>query len=212
MTHTPDPQTPHPGRLSRPARIVLVVTVLAAVVLMGMRLVQATPGTADSSSPRTDRAIGAPGLTVYEASDRDPAPPIEGRTLDDTDFALADLTGRIVVVNVWGSWCGPCRAETPELVRVALEHEDEGVRFIGIDTRDRLAAAQAFVRKFKVPYPSLFDADGRVLQPLAQLIPTAAVPSTLVVDTEGRIAARVIGRITYPTLDGLLDDLEGESR
>lgn len=152
------------------------------------------------------------GFTEYPAGERTPAPTVEGTTLEGDSLSLADYTGHIVVVNVWGSWCGPCRAETPELVRLANEHKDQGVRFLGIDTRDSRAAAQAFVRRFKVPYPSLFDADGRVLLPLTQLVPSAAVPSTLVVDADGNVAARIIGRVTYSTLNGLLDDLEGESR
>lgn len=152
------------------------------------------------------------GFTSYPVGERHAAPVLEGTTLEGDPLSLADFQGHIVVVNVWGSWCGPCRAETPELVRLALEHKDQGVRFLGIDTRDSQGAAQAFVRRFKVPYPSLFDADGRTLLPLTQLIPTAAVPSTLVVDAEGNVAARVIGRVTYTTLNGLLEDIEGESR
>ena len=152
------------------------------------------------------------GLAIYPVGERPEVPALEGTTLDGEPLRLADLQGHIVVINVWGSWCGPCRAETPDLVRIARQHEDQGVRFLGIDTRDNLPAAKAFVARFKVPYPSLFDADGRVLLPLARLIPSAAVPSTLVIDADGNVAARVVGRVTYATLTGLLDDLEGEPR
>lgn len=152
------------------------------------------------------------GFSSYLLGERAAAPAVEGSTLEGDPLSLSDFKGHIAVVNVWGSWCGPCRAETPELVRVAREHKDQGVRFLGIDTRDSLGAARAFVRRFKVPYPSLFDSDGRTLLPLTQLVPTAAVPSTLVVDAEGNVAARVIGRVTYTTLNGLLEDLESEPR
>lgn len=160
-----------------------------------------------------DAARGAEvGFTSFPVGERAVAPALEGTTLEGDPLSLADFEGHIVVVSVWGSWCGPCRAEAPDLVRVAREHKKQGVRFLGIDTRDSLSAAQAFVRRFKVPYPSLFDSDGRTLLPLTQLVPTAAVPSTLLVDADGDVAARVIGRVTYTTLSGLLHDLESESR
>lgn len=147
-----------------------------------------------------------PGVDIYPAADRVAAPALEGTTLDGNQLALSDWSGDIVVINVWGSWCAPCRAETPDLVRLADETEDQGVRFLGVDTRDNLSSARAFVEKFKVPYPSLFDEDGQTLLAFRDVIPTAVIPSTVVVDREGRIAARIIGPVTYDTLRGLLDD------
>lgn len=171
-----------------------------------------SPSTSTADTTGGSQAGTETGLTTYPPENRPESPTLEGTTLDGTPFNLADLTGNIVVINVWGSWCGPCRAETPDLVRVAGHHEDKGVRFVGIDTRDNLPAAQAFVRQYNVPYPSVFDEDGRALLPFNRLIPSAAVPSTLVVDTDGNVAATVVGRVTYATLDGLLDDLEAEAR
>lgn len=183
------------------------------VLVIAVLLVGKTDLWGSSAEDSGDAASGVEvGFTSYPVDDRAAAPALEGTTLDGDPLSLADFEGHIVVINVWGSWCGPCRAETPELVRVAREHKKQGVQFLGIDTRDSLAAAQAFVRRFKVPYPSLFDLDGRTLLPLTQLVPTAAVPSTLVVDGDGNVAARVIGRVTYSTLSGLLADLESESR
>ena len=152
------------------------------------------------------------GLTTYKPGDRPEAPALQGSTVEGSAFRLSDLAGHIVVLNVWGSWCGPCRAETPDLVRLARQHEDRGVRFVGIDTRDNLAAARAFVARYDVPYPSVFDEDGRALLPFNHIIPSAAVPSTLVIDPDGKVAARVVGPVTYATLNGLLDDLQGEAR
>ncbi len=189
-----------------------LVWVLAVVVVVMLVVAKAGLWGSSTEDPAGGALGGADvGFTSYPVEERAAAPVLEGTTLDGDPLSLADFEGHIVVVNVWGSWCGPCRAETPELVRVAREHEGQGVRFLGIDTRDSRGAAQAFVRNFKVPYPSLFDADGRTLLPLTQLVPTAAVPSTLVVDAQGNVAARVIGRVTYATLSGILDDLERES-
>lgn len=147
-----------------------------------------------------------PGVDIYPAGERTDAPALEGTTLDSEPLALSDWEGDIVVINVWGSWCAPCRAETPDLVRLANEAEDQGVRFLGVDTRDNMSSAQAFVEKFKVPYPSLFDEDGQTLLPFRDVIPTAVIPSTVVVDRQGQIAARIIGPVTYNTLSGLLED------
>jgi thiol-disulfide isomerase/thioredoxin len=184
--------------------------VFAALVLVGVWLVRATPWSADAAGRGSDRGIADPGLNLYPAGERDPAPPLEGRTLDDTPFNLEDLDGHVVVINVWGSWCGPCRAETPGLVRIANKTADEGVRFVGIDTRDDRAAAQAFVKNYKVPYPSVFDPTGQALLAFRDVIPSAAIPSSLVLDADGNVAARVIGAVDETTLQGLLDDLLAE--
>lgn len=147
-----------------------------------------------------------PGLDLYPVDQRVPAPALEGTTLDGEPFALSNLSGKTVVVNVWGSWCAPCRAETPDLVRLANESADRGVRFVGIDTRDNPAAAKAFVRSFKVPYPSIEDPHGQVLLSFRGVVPTSVVPSTIVIDRRGMIAARIIGPVSYTTLKGILDD------
>jgi len=147
-----------------------------------------------------------PGVDIYPGGERTDAPVLEGTTLDGDTLALSDWAGDIVVINVWGSWCGPCRAETPDLVRLANETKSRGVRFLGVDTRDNLSSAKAFVENFKVPYPSLFDDDGQTLLTFRGVIPTAVIPSTVVVDRQGQIAARIIGPVTYTTLNGLLED------
>ena len=153
----------------------------------------------------------ATGLSRWAPGQRKPAPLLRGRTLDGEELSLASYRGKVVVVNVWGSWCAPCRAEAPDLRRAAIETRSRGVRFLGIDTRDNDAAARAFVREFGIPYPSLVDDDGSILLSLRDTVPAQAIPSTMVVDRRGRIAARVVGRVTYPTLTGLIDDLLAET-
>jgi thiol-disulfide isomerase/thioredoxin len=147
-----------------------------------------------------------PGLDLYPPGKRLQAPTLEGTTLDGESFALSDLAGNIVVINVWGSWCAPCRAETPHLVRLANEDGSRGVRFVGINTRDNPAAAQAFVRSFNVPYPSVEDAEGQLLLNFRDTLPTTVVPTTVVIDRQSQVAARIIGPVTYNTLKALLDD------
>jgi thiol-disulfide isomerase/thioredoxin len=153
-----------------------------------------------------------PGVDIYPPGEREEVPALEGTTLDGDPLAISDWKGDIVVINVWGSWCAPCRAETPDLVRLANETKDRGVRFLGVDTRDSISSAQAFVKKFDVPYPSLFDDGGQTLLSFREVIPTAVIPSTVVVDRQGRVAARIIGPVTYNTLNGLLQDEIGRNR
>lgn len=154
---------------------------------------------------------GAGTVTIVDPADRVAAPPIAGETLDGDALALADYTGRVVVLNVWGSWCGPCRSEAPELVEAAAELEAGGVRFVGVNVRDhgQREAAQAFVRRFEVPYPSLFDPDGSSLLGLRPRV--SAIPSTVVIDPDGMVAATVLGEVTSSTLVELVHDVQGKS-
>jgi thiol-disulfide isomerase/thioredoxin len=155
----------------------------------------------------------SPGLTRWAPPDRPGLPELSGRTLDGGRLDVAAWRGRVVVVNTWGSWCAPCRKEAPELARAWNETNGAGVRFVGIDTRDNDAAARMFVKEFRIGYPSLVDDDGRLMLAFGRAIPVSAVPTTVVVDRQGRIAARIIGPVTYATLRGLIDDTlaEGEA-
>lgn len=150
------------------------------------------------------------GLTRWKPADRPPLPRLRGRTLDGGRLDVSDWRGQVVVVNTWGSWCGPCREEAPDLRRASENYAAAGVRFVGIDTRDNDDAARAFVREFSIGYPSLVDDDGRLMLAFGRTVPVSAVPTTVVVDARGRIAARVIGAVTYATLSGLIDEISAE--
>jgi thiol-disulfide isomerase/thioredoxin len=193
----------------------------AAVSLAAVVLLAGCGGPTDAKTATTgsDRGgAGKPaagdittGLTRWEPAERARMPRLRGRTLVADRFDVSDWRGHVVVVNTWGSWCGPCREETPNLRRVAAETRADGVRFVGIDTRDNDAAARAFVREFAISYPSLVDDDDRLMLAFGRTIPVSAVPTTVVVDARGRIAARVIGAVTYITLRGLVDDTVAEA-
>ena len=183
---------------------------LAALGLLAIVAWQAltwtSPSTRAADHPAGGTVDATPGLKIFPPTERFPAPPLEGTTLDGDSLSLSDWAGKIVVINVWGSWCGPCRAETPDLVRLAREYGGRGVRFVGINTRDNPAAARSFARRFEMPYPSVVDDDGRVLLGFRNVIPTAVVPSSVIVDRHGNVGARIIGPVSYTTLKGLLDD------
>ena len=148
--------------------------------------------------------VGDGTATLVVADDRRPAPTLRGSTLDGTSLDVADLLGSVVVLNVWGSWCGPCKKEQPDLQRAADQLAPEGVRFVGINVRDRTRGnALAHNRRYDVTYPSLFDPSARLVARFDDL-PPSAIPTTVVLDRQGRIAARVLGATSYDELVDLV--------
>jgi DsbE subfamily thiol:disulfide oxidoreductase len=131
-----------------------------------------------------------------------PLPRLAGKTLDgDRLNASAHADGSVLVLNVWASDCAPCRKEQPMLVELARRYGDDGVRFLGINHRDDLEAAKAWVEEFGVPYPSLYDPSGRTAADLGY----PALPDTYVVDREGTIRWVVFGATDEKQLEDLID-------
>ncbi|QAY64318.1 TlpA family protein disulfide reductase [Xylanimonas allomyrinae] len=154
---------------------------------------------------------GDGSVTQWDPADRDDPVTIEGTQFDGTDVSTAEWTGDVVVVNTWYAECAPCRAEAPGLVALAAERASDGVRVLGVNTQDDAGAAQAFERTFGVTYPSIEDASGSVIARLAGVVPLQAVPTTVVLDREHRVAARVVGKADPSTLDALVDDVLAEA-
>lgn len=128
----------------------------------------------------------------------------------DEPIRLSDFTGKAVVINVWGSWCGPCRTETPELERVYAEYRDRGVEFLGIDVRDNRDTARDFITDRNAQYPSIFDPAMRTLITLGRTYPTSVVPTTMVLDRQHRVAAVYLMALLAEDLRPLLDRLTTE--
>jgi len=164
-----------------------------------------------SGAPDKGYISGDGTLTVVAVADRDEPVSFAGKTLDGKPFDVGDHRGKIVVVNVWGSWCPPCIAEAPALERVWEQTRSQEVQFVGVNTRDQVAAARAHERRFEISYPSIEDDGGRVLLAFRGTLPPVAIPSTLVLDREGRVAARVLGKVSAATLRGVVDDVLTEA-
>jgi thiol-disulfide isomerase/thioredoxin len=152
-----------------------------------------------------------PGLCLIDADDRVGAPTTPGPRLDaeDEELSLADLAGQPLVVNFWGSWCGPCRAEQPELNEVADRFSGE-VTFLGVNVNDPRANALAYVREFEPPYPSIHDPAGTYSARFEGVGP-GTMPSTILVDEDGRVAARIFGSTTETELSVLISHLLEEA-
>jgi len=183
----------------------------AAAVLVALALTacSATSGSTDGS---TRYVAGDGSTTVLPAAERDAAPVIVGTTLDGAKLDLATLRGKVVVVNMWASWCAPCRGEAGTLEKVYVETKLKGVEFVGIVSggKDSIDNAKAFQRRFDVSYPSMFDADNSLVLAFRGQLPPAAIPSTLVLDREGRVAARALGEVDYSRLLGILEPVMRE--
>ncbi|ART70623.1 protein disulfide reductase [Mycobacterium dioxanotrophicus] len=124
---------------------------------------------------------------------------------------LSDFPDKAVVINVWGSWCGPCRTETPQLEKVFDETESLGVAFLGIDVRDNRSAATDFVTDRNVRYPSIFDPPMRSLIALGRGYPTSVVPTTLVLDRHHRVAAIFLRALLAEDLRPIVQRVARES-
>ena len=178
---------------------------LAVLVLAGTAACSSEVGSSGDQGFVSGKGI----ITAVDPADRKTPGEVSGETLDGEPVSLADYAGQVVVVNVWGSWCGPCRKEAPMLAEASRDLEKDGVAFLGINTRDQSqAAAQAFVRRFGIPYPSLYDPDGRTLLSFRDSLAMSSIPSTVVVDAEGRAAGRVLGELSRSTLDGLVEEAQ----
>lgn len=151
------------------------------------------------------------GIARAPLAKRKPAPDISGVTLTGEPIASADYRGRILVINVWGSWCPPCRAEAPNLQQVHTETRSRGVQFLGINTRDATRTnAIAFEQEKGITYPSLWDPDARQILKFRGNLNPSAIPSTLVIDRRGNTAARALRALSVEDLRSMIDPLLAE--
>ncbi|HEY0506838.1 MAG TPA: TlpA disulfide reductase family protein [Blastococcus sp.] len=154
---------------------------------------------------------GTPAGEVIPAKDRASAPEFAGTLLDGSDFSSTELAGKVAVLNFWGSWCAPCRVETPEFQEVYAEVRNDGVEFLGLNVKETDEQfAHAFVDRFGIEFPSLYDPRGEVALAFRGY-PANAIPSTIVLDAEGRVAAVYTGTVSQEDLRRVLDSVLGEA-
>ena len=157
-----------------------------------------------SSNTEESYVSGDGSVTFINPSDRINAPAMAGMTLTGTNYAYT--IGQVTVVNVWASWCSPCRSEIPTLIDLSKKYTQ--VTFLGILTRDMPPAAEAFARRFAIPYPTLID--DSILLGFRDSLPANAIPSTAVIDKNGKVAGRILGEVTVASLSKLIERVSSE--
>ena len=151
---------------------------------------------------------GEGNVVQVPLEDREDPVEISGDSLEGDPIDLSDWRGEVVVVNVWGSWCTPCRSEAPTLVDAATALD---ARFVGIDIRDHMDDALAFEREFGIEYPSIFDPGSEQLLRFGSEYPPHATPSTYVLDRKGRVAALISGAVpSLGTLTAVVEEVAAE--
>ncbi|MCW2507601.1 MAG: Alkyl hydroperoxide reductase/Thiol specific antioxidant [Modestobacter sp.] len=147
---------------------------------------------------------------VIPAAERAGAPEFSGTLLGGGNWSSDELSGDVAVLNFWGSWCAPCRVETPEFQQVYTEVTDQGVQFLGLNVKDQEQFAEAFVASKGITFPSLYDPKGEVALAFRDY-PASAIPSTIVLDRESRVAAVYTGEVRQDDLRAVLTQLTGEA-
>ncbi|MEV5437812.1 TlpA disulfide reductase family protein [Streptomyces sp. NPDC052682] len=205
----------HSGPDDRTARAARVRrrTALAAGAAVAALLVSACgSGGTSGGGGDTNFVTGTDGIDTVAQGKRTPAPDLSGKTLDGKTLDVADYKGKVVVLNIWGSWCNPCRAEAKYFAKVSQEYAGKGVQFVGINTRDSsLGNAVAFEKDFGITYPSLYDPTGKLMLRFKPgTLNPQAVPSTLILDRDGKIAARSLSALSDTRLLKMLKPVLAE--
>jgi peroxiredoxin len=185
-----------------------VLAALGAVILAGC---STGSGAVDVNNGGEFRFVaGTPAGEVIPAGKRAAAPEFSGTLLGGGQFASTALAGDVAVLNFWGSWCPPCRVETPQFQEVYADVKDQGVQFLGLDVKETSEQfATAFVDRHGIDFPSLYDPRGEVALAFRGY-PANAIPSTIVLDAQGRVAAVYTGSVSQEDLRTVVDRVLGE--
>ncbi|WP_055522549.1 TlpA family protein disulfide reductase [Streptomyces graminilatus] len=179
---------------------------IAGTAALALALTACGSGGTSGGSGGVGFVMGKDGIATVKAGERVDAPDLSGPTVDGKQLDVADYKGKIVVINLWGSWCPPCRAEAVNFVKVAKDTAGKGVQFVGINTRDTdTEPAKAFEKEYGVPYPSLYDPTGKLMLRFKKgTLNPQAIPSTVVIDRSGKIAARTLQALSEDRLREML--------
>ena len=181
------------------------VGVVALLVLAGC-----APGGAPEQAAGAGYVTGEETFATWAPADRTEPITLVGTTYGGEELDLADWRGSVVVVNFWYAACPPCRAEAPDLKAIYEDYAPERVKMLGVNPRDDVGTAQAFERTFAVPYPSIHDEGARAVAAFEGVVPLQSMPTTVVLDRQGRVAARILGQVDPTILRGLIDDTLAE--
>ncbi|MFY9635114.1 MAG: TlpA disulfide reductase family protein [Cellulosimicrobium cellulans] len=183
-----------------------IFTTVAALTSLGLAACAGPDSLALQAAAGDNKNYIAGDGSVQEYAEGSRSAPValDTNLYDGTPISSSDWSGAVTVLNFWYAACAPCRVEAPHLEALYQEFAPQGVLFYGINVRDEKPAAEAFERTFDVTYPSVQDKDGKVLLAMTSFVPPQAVPTTLVLDKQGRVAARILGGLEKGTLKALI--------
>ena len=185
----------------------------AAVIALGLTGCSSDPLAEQYREGSNKNYIAGDGsVTEITLENRGDVITFSGTTETGATVSSADYLGNVLVVNFWYAGCAPCRAEAPDLESVYQETSPQGTNFLGVNVRDQAATVTTFNERFGITYPSIIDQDGQAQLAFASQVPPNAVPTTLILDAKGRVAARILGQLRDPSiLSTLINDLSAES-
>jgi thiol-disulfide isomerase/thioredoxin len=181
-------------------RMVVTVTAVVAALLAAALAVTLL------TQEKTVAADSDTNMVVYPVGHRPLAPDFTGTSLTGATIKLSSYRGKVLVLNFWGSWCAPCRAEAPTLAVLNEQYSSKGVAFLGDDVGDTPTNALAFTSSHDITYPSINDQGYQIVQDLSQVVPVSDTPTTVVIDKTGHVVGMVLGAITYGDMTTLLHD------
>ncbi|WP_371669845.1 TlpA family protein disulfide reductase [Streptomyces sp. NBC_00289] len=184
----------------------------AGAAVAALTLSACGSGGTSGGSGNTNFVTGTNGIATVAKDGRSVAPELAGETVNGTRLDVADYKGKVVVLNVWGSWCPPCRAEAKNFEKVYQDVKGQGVQFVGINTRDTsVGPAKAFEADYGITYPSLYDPTGKLMLRFKKgTLNPQLIPSTLVIDRDGRVAARALQALSEDKLRSMLKPVLAE--
>lgn len=186
------------------AGVALCALGTAATVLAGCSSEDTTLSKQANSGDNKGYIAGDGSVTEYAQAERGQPVNFTGELFDGTGVSAESLRGKPVLLNFWYAGCAPCRAEAKDLQKT-YEDVKGKMGFYGVNVRDEKSTAEAFERSFKITYPSFKDASGKVLLSLSQYVPAQAVPTTVILDAQGRVAARILGQANPSILKTLVE-------
>lgn len=179
-------------------RHMCVVVAACAAVLAGC----------SSPAPISDASPGDPLIRTWKEGERPAVPDLSGPSLEGGTVSLSDYRGKVVLINGWASYCGPCRLEAPELMKIRKKYGARGLRILGLDHDAGRGAGLAFQKQYRLDYPSLHDPSGKQLLRLPRgVLTTQGLPFTIVVDSSGKVAAVRMGAVTEARLAKIIEPL-----
>ncbi|MDT9681605.1 TlpA disulfide reductase family protein [Streptomyces sp. TRM76323] len=184
----------------------LLLTAGALAAALALTACSGSPKGTSGGGGNTNFVTNIGGIATITKDERPAPKELAGETLEGDRLDVADFKGKVVVLNLWGDWCNPCRAEAPHFAKVAGDLKSEGVEFVGINTRSDKGKSIKFEKDFKIPYPSLYDRYGKLVLngfPKGAVHPQA-IPSTLVLDRDGKIAARALKALSEKELRSMI--------